>query len=53
MMAQVVNVGTAEECQAVIDQFRAAGIDALLLTPFSPPGDLTATYRTMETLAPK
>lgn len=52
MVDQMVNAGSADECRAVIDQYRAAGADVVLLVPIFPPGDLTPFYRTMEALAP-
>ncbi|HEX2174191.1 MAG TPA: LLM class flavin-dependent oxidoreductase [Dehalococcoidia bacterium] len=52
MVDQMVNAGSAEECRDVIDRYRAAGADAVLIVPIFPPGDLSPFFRTIEALAP-
>ena len=52
LVEQMVNAGSPDECRAVLDQYRAAGVDTLLIVPVFPPGDLSPFYRTMEALAP-
>ena len=52
LVEQMVNAGSPDECRAVLDQYRAAGADSVLIVPVFPPGDLSPFYRTMEALAP-
>jgi alkanesulfonate monooxygenase SsuD/methylene tetrahydromethanopterin reductase-like flavin-dependent oxidoreductase (luciferase family) len=52
MVDQMVNAGDADECRAVIDRYRSAGANVVLIVPIFPPGDLGPFYRTIEALAP-
>jgi len=50
MLDRIGIIGSAEECRARVEAFRAAGVTTPMISPFYP--DERVMWRTFEALAP-
>lgn len=52
MVEHMVNIGSAGQCRAIIDRYRAAGADSYLVAPLCVADDIAPFERTIEALGP-